>query len=395
MKISLLRERENFDEIFLKSLSNYLKNKYQWNGELGFSFIPNATRFIVNDLLNVFYSESISRDKLGPLTQEFSWHPNPVKGALQKLYIFLAVRFPLEKILSSANFYLTDKEKVLEGVVIIPGNHSIRLVDTIKETCTVICKDGFDKSLLIQDAKIRQEYSNLNVPHILELNSREGWYEEERVVGLPLNRLNDESFKQSILTKCKNDLRCLYTSSSTKLQSNHYVDNLLTQVYESLLNLNLPNDNGIKNKIDIIVDYVSFEFDKYKDSELNICSTHGDFQPANILCAVDGFWVIDWEYSKIRSIFYDALVFDLESRFTRQLSVRLKTLFDSINNGAELFSWTGMPLNQNNIHYLYVFILEDILLKLQELSSEAIEDKQGKLKPYLTEIQLFLSSLNK
>jgi len=395
MKISILKERENFDEIFIKSLSRFLETKYHWEGELGFSFIPNTKKFIVNDLLNVLYPTSISRDKLGPLTQEFSWHANPIKTLLQKVYIFLAVRFPLEKVLSSSTFYLTDNDKIFDGVVIIPGNHSIRLVDTNKDICTVICKEGFNKSLLIKDAQVRLDNSNLNVPNIIELNHKEGWYKEERVIGLPLNRLDDEGVKLSILTKCQNDLGLLYSSSLIKVQLGLFVENVLAEIFDTIIHFELSLDSEIKHCLQSIVGSISSELTKCTDDEFSVCTTHGDFQPANVLCSDDSFWIIDWEYSQERSLFYDALVFELESRFTLDFSIRLKIFLDRLKNDEELLSWTGNTLNKNNSHYLYTFILEDLLLKLQELSSDAIQDKNNKIKPYLTEIQFFLSSINK
>lgn len=395
MRISLLKERENFDEVFKKSLTQFLVNKYNWEGELGFSFIPNTKKFIVNDLLNVFYPASFSRYKLGPLTMEFSWNPNPIKSLLQKVYIYLAVRFPLERFLSSSFFYITDKKGILEDIVIIPGNHSIRLVDTNKNICTVISKYGFDKSLLIKDAQVRIDNSNLNVPKIIELNSQAGWYKEERVIGLPLNRLNDARFKHLTLVKCHNDLALLYSSSLIKVSFGLFVENLLAEIFETITHLELSLDNEFKDYLQSIIGSISSKVTIYTDYQFCICTTHGDFQPANILCYNDDFWIIDWEYSKQRSIFYDALVYDLESRFTEHFSTRLKMFLLSLQNGAQLFSWTGQTLNQNNVHYIYTFILEDVLLKLQELSSDAIADKNNKMKPYLAEIQLFLLSINK
>lgn len=395
MKISLLKQRENFDEIFKKSLSQFLENKYNWEGELGFSFTPNAKQFIVNDLLNVFYPVSISRDKLGSLTQEFSWHPNIFKTFIQKLYIFIAVRFPLEKYFSSSVFYITAHNSFLDDVVIIPGNHSIRLVDTNKNICTVICKAGFNKSLLVKDAQVRLDNSGLNVPKVIELNKQEGWYQEARVIGLPLNRLHNERDKVQFLIKCQNDLKQLYSKSLRQIQMSLFCKNILDDINELVEQIETSLEFEVKECLLGIVGFISKEISLCEDDDFNICNTHGDFQPANILCSDEGFWIIDWEYSNQRTIFYDALVFDLESRFTEHFSIRLKLLFDKLQNGEELFSWTGKTLNKKCIHYLHTFILEDVLLKLQELSGDAIQCKNDKLKPYLTEIQLFLSSINK
>ena len=76
------------------------------------------------------------------------------------------------------------------------------------------------------------------------MNSLAGWYQEQRVIGLPLNRLDSEEVKEKILIKCHNDLNQLYIDSLTKLDLSLFVKNIMkdindlnSQIEPSLSNL--------------------------------------------------------------------------------------------------------------------------------------------------------------
>ena len=116
----------------------------------------------------------------------------------------------------------------------------------------------------------------------------------------------------------------LYSKSFVKISIGNYTSKVCNEIL-SLLNISFSSLSD-ENKI-IIRNFVSelrsLIGDYFGDVNIVLVSTHGDFQPGNILCSEDRFWIIDWEYSDERSIFYDALVFDLECRFPSGLSIRL------------------------------------------------------------------------
>ena len=122
--------------------------------------------------------------------------------------------------------------------------------------------------------------------------------------------------------------------------------------------------------------------------KVDLVITHGDFQPANILCSKDDFWIIDWEYSNRRSIFYDALVFDLECRFPIGLGARLNEKMNQLSTMKDYLNWTGQSLNNSNSYYFAIFFLEDLLLRMREVSSDLIKTKSAVLSTYLTEFSI-------
>jgi hypothetical protein len=393
VKISLLKKRENFDIILINSLSLFLKKRHGWIGKISFSNIPNSKEFVINDLLNIIYPLSIPRYELSTITQEFSWSINPFKSVLQNIYRFISVRFPLEIVFSSSSIFISDENMILDNVVMIPGNHSIRLVDTRKNICTVFCKDGFNKALLIKDAQVRQDYIFLKAPRVIELNYSEGWFDEERVSGLPLNRLNDGMIKEEFINQCEDNLKLLYDSSLLTVDINQYLTDLLQNI-DDLVLINKPPLNPQLHRLLVsLVSLLEKNISLSEDFYFRICCSHGDFQPANIICSEDEFWLIDWEYSQPRSNFYDALTFKLKARVNTNLGARLKQFFCDIRGGDDFFSWTGISLGKNNLQYLYIFLLEDLSLNLQECVGASVTYRDNKLERYLTELGSFMAVL--
>ena len=154
---------------------------------------------------------------------------------------------------------------------------------------------------------------------------------------------------------------------------NAYIDDYVPKLCSNILSI---LDTSLSTLLDedkvIISNFVSeigLLLGNYsRDVNIDLVSTHGDFQPGNILCSKDDFWIIDWEYSDKRSIFYDALVFDLECRFPFGLSVRFDKVINELGVRNGYLGWTGRVLGDDVIHYFLMFFLEDLLLRMNEIS---------------------------
>jgi hypothetical protein len=97
--------------------------------------------------------------------------------------------------------------------------------------------------------------------------------------------------------------------------------------------------------------------------------THGDFQPANILIPTDhdraSVYIIDWEYTARRCRWYDALVFELRSRFPQGLAKRVKYWLFNKHHAFHSIEWCGLDQTEFSSKFVVVsFLLEDLLLRL-------------------------------
>lgn len=385
MKIKLLKQREDFFKIFQESVLQFLQEKY-CNSNC------DTVQYVVNDHLNVIYPATIDRNRLHDIVGEFKYHPRFYRKILQSVYALLAIRRPLEAVFSSKLIMVPMPANIKEIWVFIPGNHSIRAIDLDKNRCFVFLKSGFNSKFIESDVNIRLKHAWLKAPEVLQKGN--DWYEEQRVVGVPWNRLSSANLKDKVIVRVKNQLSMLYQKTVVSVPMADYV----SQLHNNILSVLDTYFDSLPNKEkDIIVNFSSelkLLLGNYPGSvNIDLVSTHGDFQPGNILCSEDDFWIIDWEYSSQRSIFYDALVFDLECRFPSKLSVRFGAKISEICTISNYLEWTGKSLNSGNDHYLAIFFLEDLLLRMEELSSDLIKSKSENLSVYLTELLMVENTL--
>ena len=217
MRIQLLRKRENFLEIFQKSISRFFQEKYPHNNEVNIEYI-------INDYLNIVYPSKINRKDLVDLVSEFKYHPKAYRRILQSAYTFLAIRWPLETITSSGSIVISMPVSAKERWIFIPGNHSIRVIDLDKNRCFVFLKSGFNNKFIESDANIRSEHAWLKAPEVIQ--QKNGWYEERRVVGLPWNRLSSVDLKEKVIVGAQNQLSKLYQKTVVNAPMIGYVPQL-------------------------------------------------------------------------------------------------------------------------------------------------------------------------
>lgn len=374
----MLRRREDFSGIFQESIPVFFQEKYPHSRLLDIDYIAN-------DYLNIVYPSNINRADLTDLVGEFKYHRKLYRRILQSIYTYLAIRWPIEAVASSELISIQMPYEARNRWVFIPGNHSIRVVDLNNNRCFVFLKTGFNNKFINSDAQIRLSHAWLKAPKIFD--KKNDWYEEERVVGLPWNRLSSEDLRKKIIVEVQGQLLRLYRQSAIKTSMGEHTSKICNNIL-FLLNTSfssLPDES--KAIIRSFVNELSFLLGNcIGDINIDLVCTHGDFQPGNILCSEDDFWIIDWEYSDQRSIFYDALVFDLECRSPSGLSIRLDKKINEMNGINTYLGWTGNTLNEGNKHYFPIFFIEDLLLRMNEVSVQSIHAKSDALSVYLDEL---------
>lgn len=387
MKISLLKKRENFIDIFQKSTLDFFNKKY-----------PKLSRknveYKINDYLNIVYPSSINRNCLSELVMDFKYHPKFYRRILQTAYVFLSIRWPLEKFAYSAKVLIPVPENISERWVFLPGNHSIRVIDLEKNHCFVFIKSGFNKNFFKSNTKIRLENRWLKAPKVIQ--TKTSWYQEERVTGLSLNRQSSKVLKNMTIIAAQSELLKLYKKTTVQVLIKDYVPKLIQKIL-SMLN-NSYDDLSEKNK-KVVINFVNMAkfilINYFSAVKIDLATTHGDFQPANILCSKVDFWIIDWENSNQRSIFYDALVFNLDCRSPLGLSKRLNTRLNELTNMNDYLKWTGQSLDNGKIYYFWIFFLEDLIFRMDEIPIEHVINKSQFLSVFLTELSKINTILSK
>lgn len=401
MRISLLLQREPFDRIIEKTLKTFLDERYKcsynvkWVNSRSFNSKKKDSQLLLcNYYLNAIFDPEIKKSALRPVIQEFSRSTKPWWSPLQKFYVYLATTKNLAQYFASAYIEIIPSLSNSKEILIIGGNHHIRLLDYSKNCCFVIHKEGFNNEFQKKEISLRSENRFLPTPKILEIGKNQQWYSEELILGTPINRLKDKTKAWSCVEEVAKPLFQLLEDEATKESAIKYADKLKGEIKGLSEQSHLIEQNKKGDILGICEDLGKIIHSSCKKvgDEIILSQTHGDFQPANIMESETGPWLIDWEYTDRRQIIYDGLVFTLQSRFSRNLAQRIiQALETGAVEGEELLKewpqsqWQDKEKRRLN---LSLFILEEILLKLKENDNKMFKALGHSFDEYISEIKL-------
>ena len=239
----------------------------------------------------------------------------------------------------------------------------------------MIKKIGFEKEFIINDINVRDENPYLPVPRIRKTAKDESWYSEDLILGTPINRLKDPSRVQAAIRSVTLPLFKLFTKTAEEIETKKYVEDINRRVEEQIRKnklLQISEREDLQKGIERLFKVVETMIQK-GPRKIFLCQTHGDFQPANILVDDRQTWLIDWEYTGIRQIAYDGLVFALKSRFPQGLSNRIMRGItgDLPECQRVLAEWPHVEWqNKSERHrILALFLIEELDHKMREISN--------------------------
>ena len=208
-----------------------------------------------------------------------------------------------------------------------------------------------------------------------------------QVSALPLNRIDDQGVKDKAFLDAQTSLLSLYGKTLTKVNLGGYTQSL----YDSCDNLitKLPDvyTQDEKDKIKDVLELLTIALDRPNECDIELVQSHGDFQPANIL--VDNtdqqLYLIDWEYTAKRSVYYDALVFATQCRSPQGLAARIRVV---LNEADISWNWCikNVSTKLSNLE-LVVFLIEDLMVRLSELQIPNMISKDDGLNVWMNEIK--------
>jgi tRNA A-37 threonylcarbamoyl transferase component Bud32 len=382
MRISELFSREPFDEIVEQTLKRFWEMQYsqliQVTWQNGFpkanSTANYSQRWLCNFYLNAIFRPGASSFIFAPVRKEFSRSRSFWIRPLQKVYVLLASN----KYTSSwfAHAYLDVSPPIQDsmGLLIVAGNHKIRILDRRNGRTYAIMKSGSSVGFMQSELSARQEAvkEGIPVPDLYSVASDRTWFVEEYVIGTPLNRLADERQKEKLLLDSVKSLTALTNKTLEEQSLIAYVKDLTEQIAQRLRENILLSDEIKKvagRNVQVLAEQVNKMRDEFGETIL-ISIAHGDFHPANILQRGSSFVIIDWEYSGYRQAAYDPLVFTLQTRFPEKLAQRLKKFVESPPklSAFHLATWPGLDWESYKQRMLQVnlLLLEELNLNLGE-----------------------------
>jgi len=373
MKISLLQQREPFEEILEKTLTAYLNRKVKWQNN------KKNGNWLVNSHLNAIFAPNADKTIFSQITKEFSHSVIWWKRPLQKLYVLLATNSFTAKFFATASLCIEPQIDNAKNILIIGGNHHLRILNYKKIRAFVINKSGFNKQFLINEKNLRQANPSLPIPKLFEVADDNSWYSEEIISGTPLNRMNNGSQAKDSLKKIKQSLAELHNQTKEQIPVKLYTADLSRKIIHLAENNDFLDEQQIQKINQQLLEKISSLAGQ--NDHLALCQTHGDFQPANILVEKEKVWLIDWEYTGLRQIDFDSFVYDLNSRSPLDFQERFIKQFREQNSNSEA------ELK------LLVFLLEELQLRLEEVDNPLFKSSDLGLKTYLNELEKIIHFL--
>ena len=370
MRISLLLEREPFPQVLTETLRRYWSARYGQAYEVAWQWgrpgrQTQSQTWWVNIYLNAIFTPNLENAAFDPIRREFGYSLVRWRRPLQRAYVRVATSRYLAGHLAQAALRVSPPVEPARDLLIVPGNHKIRILNHRKKRSVVLLKSGFPDRFWERELQSRQTAARcgLPVPEMERAAPSRPWYSEAYISGTPLNRLRDSAQAHRALETVTAKLPALYEQTATATPLNQYAAALEAQINELAVRNPLLNSAQTR-QIRELARSLGANLQGIR-SPVQLCLAHGDFQPANILFDGGKTWLIDWEYAAQRQRGYDALVYGLEARFPRDLD---KRLISFVENGLPPDLPLPVPWKTAAERQLaaQIFYLEELLHHLEE-----------------------------
>jgi hypothetical protein len=320
MRISEMRAREDLDAIVRATLAR------DFSEQLGRPVTVTAEgpgqRWLVQPLLSAFYTPQISGVARRHLRDDFRW---------TSVFNRMAAQFALGTALASApglrlsgrtGFFVDPPVRRAEHLLIMPGNRRVRVFDFDRRVCRVLLKDGFPTRVMETEVAVRGGTREGPFPPITQVAPDLSWFEEPLVAGRVLPRLPPWTRAEPLKERALTALAAFTRASRREVSAAAHLDGVRSRV--ALAAAEVQTRYGAAAAAPAT--FAAALADLAASAKtFTISTTHGDFQPGNILVtAGDGkVLILDWEHSDTRIADYDALVLGLASRSAQHLAARV------------------------------------------------------------------------
>lgn len=408
MRISLLLEREPIGAILEQTLATYWATQYghtyrvHWQmGQCQPHRQEESQEWLVNSYLNAIFTPKLNAAAFDPIRREFTRSMVWWKRPLQRGYVTLATNRITAKTFAQARLYVSPRLAEADSTLIVAGNHKLRLLNHHQQSVTNLLKIGFGKHFMQREIAVRQmaNQCGVPVPQLYDVDDAGGWYTEAYLSGTPINRLADPRTVAHAVQSAVQALQPLYGATKQQGSLAMYLNTLISALQAQLAAHHLlpPATKAVLQKSCRALACQAQESAQEKEQMIDTVVTHGDFQPANILVNRDGVWLIDWEYTARRQYSYDMLVFALAARAPHGLAERLQQFVKSGWPTNALFALPDklaqhLASRQARRCYSVLFLLENLLLALEETSQPPLTKVGSGLIQLQQEINLWLGT---
>jgi hypothetical protein len=397
MRISLLLEREPFGQILEETLPELLvaltgrRHRVRWLESRGASR-PDEQTWLCNPRLNVIFRPGTPSTTLAPVVREFARSPRWWHRPFQRAWVAAATRPPTAAWLAPIRIGVSPPLESAGALVILGGNHRLRVLDARAGVTHVVAKAGTDPRFLRAELALRSGAADLPIPRLVRIGSGGGcgWFTETLVSGTPLNRIAGRSRRTAALGVAHGALERLARRTAAAVPARDYVGSLLGGLQRDVATAPLfaPRRPAIERTARALA---ALATRLPGAPSITTAETHGDFQDGNVLVDGDTVWMIDWEYTGRRQIGFDVLVHALAARFPSGLAGRVRAMAEGRAAGPlePLDAWAGLDWSTTDARRraLAIFLLEELAVRVRENTGPRLTALTAATRTFLDELE--------
>ncbi|MCZ7667688.1 MAG: hypothetical protein M5U34_10960 [Chloroflexi bacterium] len=221
----------------------------EWQSKEGKSPTSNSQQWLCNFYLNAIFKPDANSFVFEPVIKEFSRSRAVWKRPLQKGYVLCSLNRLTSSRFAHASLNVSPSIPDSQGLLIVAGNHKIRILDRSKGLSYGILKSESPSWFIQKEINVRQEAARLGIP-VPKLHSYANdktWFKEEYVIGTPMNRLADYRQTEKLLHEAGKSLLMLINETLKEQLLSDYIEDLITKIGQNLQHNHLLSDK-IKKK---------------------------------------------------------------------------------------------------------------------------------------------------
>ncbi len=357
MRIKEMIQREDFYDILKNTMVKYYREVEGRDVSFSYEKIDGQS-LIINTTLGFISTFPAPPGLRTFLLGEYNVRGSSLKYIAGKAAALLFSCVP--QIGQSKRCYLSQA-MVRNNEFIYPQNRSIRVFDYDSMQVDCILKTGFTSIFFNNQLEFRNKYHYDFLNPLI--NCGDGWFREPILLGHPLARVTDNQLYEYAISRAIVDLSILATDTKRKVDAKEYYGSLILEIRQKLQRAIEQKRISTYDLTNEMVDAIELRGCSLK--ELEICTTHGDFQSGNIWVDQEKqVWIYDWETVGQRSVWYDIAVLEFSLRrsygwyeFWKSSDIEKIRVLDSV-----------VDRNSSEIETIKrIVALEDILFYLDDM----------------------------
>ncbi len=393
MRIRELLEREPFGDILAATLEAFLpvltgrEHRVRWveGRPVGSASRGDGQLWLCNHFLNAVFVPGVRPRVLDPVVREFGTSVSRWRRPLQRAAVGLAVRRPFSRFLAQSSLRVAPSVPRAEELLVLGGNHKIRVVDRARGVAWAVLKEGVPASHLQREVEGRRagEQAGVPGPELQEVGDR--WFREAYVLGTPANRLSRPGAEARLVGAALQALAPLTEPSLRAGDALAYARDAEEAIGR------LTADGGVEPAVAEAARSLARRTRERVDAaspggSVRTALTHGDLHPANILETATGLALIDWENWGRRQALYDPLVLFTGSRFPAGFPARMEPLLAGREPAwaSDLPGWAASLWASPERHlHLLLFLLDELRFYVEEAASPLVTRTPDSLSDWL------------